>query len=49
MKRNTVIYLAALFALATAGILAYAVSHPCDCAEPALIIEGPVEVPENEI
>ena len=31
LDRSKVIYLAAILALATAGTLAWAVSHPCDC------------------
>ena len=31
LDKSKVIYLAAILALATAGVLAWAVSHPCDC------------------
>jgi hypothetical protein len=33
MSREKIIYVASLFALITAGALAWAVSHPCDCAK----------------
>lgn len=30
---KTLVYVASLLALATAGVLAWAVSHPCACGE----------------
>ena len=39
INRNTVIYAASLFALCTAGALAWAVMNPCDCAHSEVPIE----------
>jgi hypothetical protein len=43
ISQQQIVYAASIFALITAGVLAWAVSHPCDCTHDEEIV---VEVTE---
>jgi hypothetical protein len=39
VSQQQIVYIASIFALITAGALAWAVAHPCDCAHDEETVE----------